>query len=303
VHANQPQMPSKKSKKKASLRQPLQQKLKKPKKSKKRARQEHDTTKHASKKIRESTTTTTTTTPTSTTTTSTDQQQHALANAEAIEVGSKALRDLVKAHADLIYLGTGKVKCTITKHEMKPEEDIVAQHIKSKRYVLEKGYQMNYDHLLPWIRPNTDDYRKLVCTLTGHELNKIPSQLQLHTNSKRFKRLKTEGEEKLRMKEEKQKMKDDKRRARVAAAIARKEAGEEIDVAQTVMEQETSDESSDDSGADSDDGVEEAEAEEDEKEDGVEQEEEEEEEEDVEKVEAKLSKTDGDDFSWIIRGK
>ena len=30
VHANQPQMPSKKSKKKASLRQPLQQKLKKP---------------------------------------------------------------------------------------------------------------------------------------------------------------------------------------------------------------------------------------------------------------------------------
>jgi hypothetical protein len=30
---------------------------------------------------------------------------------------------------------------------------------------------------------------------------------------------------------------------------------------------------------------------------------EQEEEEDVEKVEAKLSKTDGDDFSWIIRGK
>ena len=322
-------MPSKASKKKASLRAPLQQQAKKKsKKSKKRARQNDTAVKSSKKKVRENNTSSSSTTTTSsrqatnnkssqkkfqpsTATSSTatakdataqqNTQQNTLANADAIEVGSKALRHLVQSHVDLCYLGTGKVKCIVTAHEMAPEEDVVRQHLDSKRYALEKGYQMNYDHLLPWIQPSREDRRKLICTLTGHELNKIPSQLELHTNSKRYKRLKEEADEKLRRKEERQQLKEEKRKARVTAAIARKAAGEDIDVAQTVMEQETSEE---ESSGESSEGESSDEGEEDEAL-NVDNEVVDDAEADIEGVETKLAKSaeGGNDFSWILRTK
>ena len=222
-------MPSKKTKKKASLRAPLQQQTKKKKK----------------KRARPSTTTSQQTTASATTThkkqrvgnisnnkidsDSTKSQQHTLSNLDAIEVGSKALRELVKSRADLCYLGSGKVQCSVTKHEMKPVEDVVRQHLASKRYTLELGYQKDYDYLLPWIKPHHEDRRKLVCTLTGHELNKIPSQLTLHTESKRFIRLKKEGEVKLKEKGQKEERKETRRREKTAAREAKLAAGETVD--------------------------------------------------------------------------
>ena len=252
-------MPSRK--KKASLRAPLQQQQKqqqKRKKSIKRARieSEHSTSnkkyRETSNKNNDSSSKKNSHNTATSSNTSTVQQQNTLANVGAIEVGSKTLIELVRSRDDLCFLGTGKVKCTITKHEMKPVEDIVLQHLQSKRYKLEKGYQQNYDYLLPWIQPNPEDHRKLTCTLTGHELNKIPSQLELHVNSKRFIRLKKEGEEKLRVKEERKRIKEEKRKARVAAAMVRKAAGENIDVVKEVMLQETSEEESSNSDEDID---------------------------------------------------
>ena len=202
-----------------------------------------------------------------------------LANADAVEVGTKALRDLVKSHESLLYLGTGKIKCSVTQHEMKPEEELVRAHLASKRFKLEKGYQMNYDHLLPWIKQHKKDRRKLMCMLTGFELNKIPEQLALHTRSKRYLRLKKEGEEKLIMKEEKKKRKEELRIKRVERAKARKEAlskesldaaGEGENAMENAVEEDPSDSSDDDDENDSDSSGEEEEEEEEDEEEGEE---------------------------------
>ena len=235
------------------------------------------------------------------------QQQHnTLSNSDAIEVGSKALRLLVNSHAHLCYLGSGKVQCSVTSHEMLPKEDVVRQHLSSKRYSLTLGYQKDYDHLLPWIQPHPEDHRKLSCTLTGHELNKIPSQLELHTTSKRFLRLKKEGEEKLRLKEEKLKRKEVKRKERAASRAAKAAAAASASSDNTTDELlplSGSSSSSSDSGSSEDsdsDGEDEEEADavhvaEDGNKEGTKDE-------DMHKNKEEVEKED-DEFSWILRSR
>ena len=87
----------------------------------------------------------------------------------------------------------------------------------SKRYRLNEGYARDYGHLRPFIVDHESDRRKLVCLLTGHVLNKIPDQLALHVNSKKFVRLKAE-------RQARDETRRKKKAARAAKLAARHEA-------------------------------------------------------------------------------
>ena len=145
------------------------------------------------------------------------QQQQLLSDMGPLEVGSKALVAFVRGHPQLSFLGNGKVACAVTAHECPADLATVRAHLASKRYRLNEGYARDYGHLRPFIVDHESDRRKLLCLLTGHVLNKIPDQLALHVNSKKFVRLKAE-------RQARDETRRKKKAARAAKLAARHEA-------------------------------------------------------------------------------
>lgn len=171
---------SKKKKRAAALRKPLPQQSKM-KQGKKRKRPDGSTPENSGKRNKKQTLKQTQT-----------EQQQRLSGMAPLPVGSKQLLEFVRENPSLSFLGNGKILCSVTGHECLPDLSLVKKHLASKRYKLDEGYLKDYSYLKPYIVDHDTNKRKLICLLTGHELNKIPEQIELHVQSKRFLRLQAE---------------------------------------------------------------------------------------------------------------
>eukprot|EP00961_Rhodomonas_salina_P187944 2536624-Rhodomonas_salina.2 len=125
------------------------------------------------------------------------------------DAGSKELwKSFIDMHEDLELLESGKCRCKVTGHEMKPLKDVVEvsagvrgrelAHLNGKRYKKEKAKRAaekyDFEKYAPDIVQSRKDPRKLFCHLTKTVLNKVPEELELHVNGRRFKLRKQERE-------------------------------------------------------------------------------------------------------------
>jgi len=101
-----------------------------------------------------------------------------------------AVQRFVDEHSDAEVLPSGKVRCTITNHEMAAELELLKHHWSGKKYAVRKS-QSKYDFKQhePWIVPHKKDSNLLYCTLTKQPLSRQPKTVEGHVNGKRFRRL------------------------------------------------------------------------------------------------------------------
>lgn len=81
-----------------------------------------------------------------------------------------------------------RILCNVTKHEM-PITNIqmVLDHLNSTKFKKAKEwYSYDFTKHLPYIIPHKSNDKKLFCTLTRHEINKIPETIEKHCNGKKF---------------------------------------------------------------------------------------------------------------------
>jgi hypothetical protein len=102
----------------------------------------------------------------------------------------------VDEHSDAELLPSGKVRCTVTQHELPANIELLRAHWAGKKYVLRKA-QSKYDFTRhePWIVPHKQDPHLLYCTLTKQPLSRQPKTVQGHISGKRFQRLLKERQE------------------------------------------------------------------------------------------------------------
>ena len=102
----------------------------------------------------------------------------------------------VDEHSDAELLPSGKVRCTVTQHELPANLELLRAHWAGKKYALRKA-QSKYDFTRhePWIVPHKQDPHLLYCTLTKQPLSRQPKTVQGHITGKRFQRLLKERQE------------------------------------------------------------------------------------------------------------
>uniref|UniRef100_H2YEI5 Surfeit locus protein 2 n=1 Tax=Ciona savignyi TaxID=51511 RepID=H2YEI5_CIOSA len=103
------------------------------------------------------------------------------------------IKDLMKQHPALVVTENGRIKCTVTNHEMMCHYDSVLQHVTGKKYrrltkeLTEKFDFTKYEpHLVPSHKKGYE--HQLFCTLTLRHLNKLPSHVTKHVEGRRYKR-------------------------------------------------------------------------------------------------------------------
>lgn len=98
--------------------------------------------------------------------------------------------DEFKEYVSLTESGT-RIKCLITAHEMPARADAVLAYLNGKRFKKAKEwYTQDFSKYLPYIIPYKKNPAKLFCKLTRLQLNKIPREIEKHTQGKRYQRLK-----------------------------------------------------------------------------------------------------------------
>ena len=107
---------------------------------------------------------------------------------------SAAVMAFIEEHSDAELMDSGKVLCTVTRHELVPNIDLLEHHWNGKKYATRKS-QSQYDFTAhePWIVPHSKDHRLLYCTLTKQPLSRQPKTVMGHVNGKRFQRLLAEA--------------------------------------------------------------------------------------------------------------
>ena len=86
-------------------------------------------------------------------------------------------------------LENNKILCHLTKHEMAPRADVVYKYLNSKKYKNKLEWNsFNYDEYKPYIVPHKSNPKKLYCTVTRQELNRIPKDVLKHVSGKKYKR-------------------------------------------------------------------------------------------------------------------
>lgn len=101
------------------------------------------------------------------------------------------LGQILKDNANLALTDSNKIKCSITGHEMPPNVEIVQQYLNSKRFQKAvKWYSHDFSQYLPHIVPHDSNPKLLTCKLTTLTLNRIPEEIEVHVNGKRFQRYK-----------------------------------------------------------------------------------------------------------------
>ncbi|CAH0475189.1 unnamed protein product [Peronospora belbahrii] len=109
-----------------------------------------------------------------------------------------AVQQLVNAHEFLEIIETGqdenkrvRIKCQLTQHEMLPRADLIATHLKSKKFLKARDwYCHDYSQYEPYIVPHRRLPKSLYCNVTGTILNRIPLEVEKHMQGKRYKRMK-----------------------------------------------------------------------------------------------------------------
>ena len=174
------------------------------------------------------------------------------------------LEEFVAAHSDAETTDNGKVRCTLTGHEMPALLPTVQAYWGGKKYRNTKA-RSAYDFAQhePHIVPNKRDPRKMFCHRTKLHLNKVPEEVELHVKGRRFRARMQEWEAKQKrraLKLARTQAKAEGRAARAAAAAALGSDDEEDPVlakfAHLAGDSDSEDLSSDDDdevpGADSD---------------------------------------------------
>ena len=99
----------------------------------------------------------------------------------------------VAAHADAEALESGKIRCTVTGHEMRPIVSELEAHWASKTYLKKKERaEYDFDQHAPWLVPHKSDPHLLWCTITEHPVSRQPKAVEAHVSGKRFRRMKKE---------------------------------------------------------------------------------------------------------------
>jgi len=101
-----------------------------------------------------------------------------------------AVASFVDEHSDAEMLPSGKVRCTVTRHEIPAKLDMLEAHWTGKKYAMKKA-QSKYDFTVhePWIVAHKKDANLLYCTLTKQPMSRQPKTVEGHIKGKRFQRL------------------------------------------------------------------------------------------------------------------
>ena len=100
------------------------------------------------------------------------------------------MRQFIESHSDAELQDDGKVRCTVTSHDMPAKLDVLTAHWSGNKYKVRKA-QSKYDFAAhePWIVPHKKDANLLYCTLTRHPISRQPKSVEAHTKGKRYQRL------------------------------------------------------------------------------------------------------------------
>uniref|UniRef100_A0AAV1UEF9 Surfeit locus protein 2 n=1 Tax=Peronospora matthiolae TaxID=2874970 RepID=A0AAV1UEF9_9STRA len=109
-----------------------------------------------------------------------------------------AIQQLLNQHEFLEIIETGqdenkrvRIKCQLTQHEMLPRADLIATHLKSKKFLKARDwYCHDYSQYEPYIVPYRRLPKSLFCNVTRTILNRIPAEVEKHMQGKRYKRMK-----------------------------------------------------------------------------------------------------------------
>ena len=102
-----------------------------------------------------------------------------------------SLASLLEANKNLSLTSGNRIKCAYSGHEMPARADAVQQYLQSKNFIKRKEwYSYDYSQFAPLIVESSEDSKKLFCTLTKQQLNKIPEEVRKHVDGKRFQRYK-----------------------------------------------------------------------------------------------------------------
>lgn len=103
-----------------------------------------------------------------------------------------SVAELMKQNSFLTLLPNNRIQCDVTGHELPLDVEQIKAHISASKFkkALE-WYKYDYSPFLPYIVPHKSNNKKLFCTLTKQELNKIPKEVEKHVNGKRFLRYNT----------------------------------------------------------------------------------------------------------------
>ncbi|XP_045189167.2 surfeit locus protein 2-like [Mercenaria mercenaria] len=112
---------------------------------------------------------------------------------------SNKLKSLLGNYPSLKYdESTGKVRCSLSGHEMPYREDAVTSYVHGKKFLkLMAREDKNYEKYKPHLVPSTKKHHEhqLFCTLTMSHVNKTPVHVERHVNGGKFKRFLARWEE------------------------------------------------------------------------------------------------------------
>eukprot|EP00750_Incisomonas_marina_P021035 INCI414.1.p1 GENE.INCI414.1~~INCI414.1.p1 ORF type:complete len:260 (-),score=68.66 INCI414.1:104-883(-) len=166
----------------------------------------------------------------------------------ASSANSKGLGALLKQHSFLTITPMNRIHCSITNHDIVPDASAVEAHLASKAFRRANLYAGDFSQFEPYLLPHKYSDKKLYCTLTKKTLNKIMPQVLKHVAGRKFRRLKTEFEEKKAKKEARAKRKAEK----AARYAARQKLKEEAAAEGRALEDDEEDISSSDVSSSSD---------------------------------------------------
>ena len=101
--------------------------------------------------------------------------------------GDGDLAALLAQHPSLQLNERGKLHCALTGHDVPHRADAVRQFVAGKAYAHARAwYAADFGRYAPFIVPHKRDAKKLWCRLTGHELNRIPEEVEAHVAGRRY---------------------------------------------------------------------------------------------------------------------
>ena len=102
-----------------------------------------------------------------------------------------AMDEFLASHSDAEVMENGKIRCTLTGHEVAPQLATVQAYWMGKKYRNAKARrEYDYSQHEPYLVPHTKSEHLLYCTLTKQPVSKQQRAVEGHLNGKKFKRLK-----------------------------------------------------------------------------------------------------------------
>ena len=99
--------------------------------------------------------------------------------------------EFLASHSDAEVMENGKIRCTLTGHEVAPQLATVQAYWMGKKYRNAKARrEYDYSQHEPYLVPHTKSEHLLYCTLTKQPVSKQQRAVEGHLNGKKFKRLK-----------------------------------------------------------------------------------------------------------------